>query len=39
MLLANRIKEVLTDEQKEKYEEYMETMPGPRRRGGRGQWQ
>jgi Spy/CpxP family protein refolding chaperone len=35
ILLANRIKEVLTDDQKDKYDEWLETMPGPRGRGGR----
>lgn len=34
-LLANRIKEVLTPAQQEKYDEWMKTMPGPRR-GRRG---
>jgi Spy/CpxP family protein refolding chaperone len=35
MLLANHIKEVLTDDQKDKYDEWLETMPQPRRRGRR----
>lgn len=34
-LLASRIKEVLTDDQKEKYDEWLETMPEPKRRGRR----
>jgi len=36
MLLANRIKEVLTDDQRETYEEWLENMPEPRRHGRRG---
>jgi chromosome segregation ATPase len=35
-LLANRVKEVLTDEQKEKFDEWFETLPDPPRRGRRG---
>lgn len=35
MVLSNRVKEVLTGEQQEKYDEFMKTMPGPRR-GKRG---
>jgi len=35
-LLANRIKEVLTEEQAKKYDEWLETTPGPRRGGSRG---
>jgi hypothetical protein len=38
MLLANRIKDVLTDKQKDKYDEFLKTMPGPRRGWNDDNW-